>query len=97
MPSLSFEWDFAKATSNRIKHKVSFDEASTSFDDAGAKIYDDEDHSVEEHREILIGKSILGRILIVSFTKRKHKFRLISARLASMRERRNYEKSQDSS
>ena len=54
-----FEWDGGKATANQRKHKVSFDEASTVFDDLLAMIFPDEDHSNGEEREIIIGHSIL--------------------------------------
>jgi uncharacterized protein len=50
-----FEWDEQKARSNRIKHSVSFDEASSVFDDPLGKIFDDELHSGDEHREIILG------------------------------------------
>ena len=52
--SLRFEWDKDKAAANLKKHGVSFDEASTVFDSPQALIFDDEDHSINEHREIII-------------------------------------------
>lgn len=52
---MRFEWDPAKAASNIRKHGVSFDEAVTVFRDPLAFIFDDEAHSEEEHREIIIG------------------------------------------
>jgi uncharacterized DUF497 family protein len=51
---MRFEWDPRKAASNIRKHQVSFDEALTVFNDTLARIHDDEDHSVAEHREIII-------------------------------------------
>jgi hypothetical protein len=48
---LVFEWDLRKAKSNLRKHRVSFDEACTVFDDPGAAIFPDEDHSNGEERE----------------------------------------------
>ena len=90
--SLQFEWDPDKATSNLKKHKVSFDEASTVFDDPLARIFDDEDHSEDEHREIIIGHSILRRLLLVFFVERAQDLiRIFSARLATKRERKDYE------
>ena len=90
--SVRFEWDWSKAAANIRKHNVSFDEASTVFDDPLACIFDDEDHSVEEAREIIIGHSVRGRLLVVSFTERtKDIIRIISARRASPREREDYE------
>ena len=50
-----FEWNERKASSNRIKHGVTFDEAATVFDDSLARIFDDEPHSGNEPREIIIG------------------------------------------
>ena len=90
--SLNFEWDREKATLNIRKHRVSFDEASTVFDDPLARIFDDEDHSLDEHREIIIGHSVLNRLLLVSFTERaKDIIRIISARLVTKQERKDYE------
>lgn len=59
-----FEWDEVKASSNWIKHVVSFDEASTVFDDSLARIFDDEIHSTDERREVIIGHSINNRPLV---------------------------------
>jgi len=56
-----------------------------------AKIFDDPDHSIEEAREIIVGHSVRRRLLIVCFTEREGKVRIISARLATKRERRDYE------
>jgi uncharacterized protein len=90
--SLKFEWDKKKATSNLKNHNVSFDEASTVFDDPLAYIFDDEDHSIDEHREIIIGHSILNRLLLVSFTERvADLIRVISAREVTKQERQDYE------
>ena len=89
---IAFEWDPAKAAANLKKHRVSFDEASTVFDDSLAVIFDDEDHSIDEHREIIIGVSILQRLLIVCFTERTEGLvRIFSARSATQRESRDYE------
>ncbi len=61
----SFEWNPRKAASNRAKHGVSFEEALTVFADALARIFDDEDHSSTERREIIIGHSSTQRLLVV--------------------------------
>jgi hypothetical protein len=91
--ALRFEWDVHNARANIQKHGVSFDEAATVFRDGLASIFDDEDHSIEESREIIIGHSAAGRLLLVSFTeKADNTVRIISARVATKRERRNYEK-----
>ena len=90
--SYRFEWDNDKASSNIIDHGVSFDEASTVFDDSLAKIFDDEEHSIEERREIIIGHSVNNRLLLVCFTERpKEIIRIISARLPTPKERKDYE------
>ncbi len=87
----SFEWDEAKARVNQQKHGVSFDEAATVFADPLAAIFADPDHSHDEVREILVGHSDRNRLLIVSFTERGAAVRIISARVATPRERKDYE------
>jgi len=90
---LRFEWDRRKAVGNLSKHGVSFDEASTVFHDPLACIFDDEVHSEEELREIIIGHSLTGRLLLASFVERtENAIRIISARVTTARERDNYEK-----
>lgn len=87
-----FEWDKQKATSNFVKHGVTFGEASTVFRDPLAFIFNDEDHSADELREIIIGHSRGGRLVIVCFTeKTEGVIRIISARPATKKERENYE------
>jgi uncharacterized DUF497 family protein len=90
--NMRFEWDPRKAASNIPKHHVSFDEALTVFNDPLARIHDDIDHSFEEHREIIIGHSVLKRLLVVCFTERaENALRIFSARLATWAEREDYE------
>jgi uncharacterized DUF497 family protein len=90
---MKFEWDKNKAASNEQKHGVSFDEAQTVFDDLLAYIFDDEWGSYGERRELMIGHSDKGQLLIVSFTERMHEvIRIISARLVTTNERKDYEK-----
>jgi hypothetical protein len=86
-----FEWDLTKAAANLLQHGVSFEEAATLFEDPLAKIHDDPDHSATERRDIIVGHSLQGRLLLVSFTDRGSKIRLISARPVTSRERRDYE------
>jgi uncharacterized protein len=68
--SLKFEWDHKKAASNLSKHGVSFEEALTVFRDPLARIFDDEDHSIEGQREIILGafgeRSLTGCVLYVT-------------------------------
>ncbi len=93
MPSspIQFNWTPQKAHSNLRKHRVSFNEAQTVFDDPRAYIVDDPDHSLAESREIAIGYSNKNRFLFVSFTQRGDVVWLISARKATPTERRMYE------
>jgi uncharacterized DUF497 family protein len=93
--SLKFEWDEAKAATNLKKHRVGFDEASTVFADPHAKLFSDDDHSAEEAREIIVGSSLLGRLLLVSFTERgRDRVRIIGARVATRKERMAHEEDQ---
>lgn len=88
---MGYEWDQEKAASNLDKHGVSFDEAATVFDDPLYVDFYDPDHSVEEHRYLIMGQSIAGRLLMVSYTGRDDIIRLISAREMTSSERRAYE------
>jgi len=90
--SHQFEWDEDKARSNAKKHGVTYEEASSVFANPLAAIFTDEAHSVEELREIIVGSSAEGRLLVVSFTERVEAIRIISARSASRSERRDYER-----
>lgn len=89
--SFEFEWDPTKAEENWKKHGVAFEEALTVFADPLARIFNDPDHSTDEAREIIIGHSEKQRLLLVSFTERAAKVRLIGARSATKRERKDYE------
>ena len=87
----SFEWDPKKAESNVKDHGVSFDEATTVFGDLLAMNMPDPDHSEGEQRYLVLGMSGTSRLLIVSYAERSPRTRIISARLATGRERRKYE------
>jgi uncharacterized protein len=89
--SLQFEWDARKAATNHKKHGVPFEEAATVFADSLALIFDDDVHSADEPREIIIGHSSKNRLLLVSFTERQRAIRIISARRATRKEREDYE------
>lgn len=93
---MEFEWDKAKAAADFRKHDVTFDEASTVFADPLARIFDDAEHSAEERREIIVGHSILGRLLLVCFTEQADVVRIFSARETTGRERQDYEENADS-
>ena len=88
---MEFEWDESKAAANINKHGVSFEEAKTVFDNVLAVIFDDEAHSVGERREIIIGHSQNNRLLLISFAERSNTIRIISARLATRSEGKDYE------
>jgi uncharacterized DUF497 family protein len=92
---MRFDWDAGKATTNRRKHGVSFEDAITAFDDPYALLAPDPTHSMpREQRTWLIGEGDPG-VLVVVFTVRDggEVVRLISARRANRRERKRYEES----
>ena len=88
---MEFEWDKNKAKTNLSKHRISFDEAKTVFDDLFYIDFYDPDYSDNEDRYIIIGESQQRRLLIVSYTEREDRIRLISAREATKKEREDYE------
>ena len=90
-PMLTFEWDANKARANLAKHAVSFQEATTVFGDSVSITIPDPAHSQAESRFIILGRSHSGRILVVVHTERGDNVRIISARPASRRERKQYE------
>ncbi len=90
-PPLRFDWDPEKARLNNRRHRVTFDEAQTAFDDPHARIIDDPDHSFEEARAVLLGYTKRDRLLVVVYTERGDVIRLISARKATGKERKTYE------
>jgi uncharacterized protein len=93
---LRFELDRRKAAAILRKHGMSFDEASTVFHDPLARIFNDESHSGDELREIAVGHSVTGRLLLVSFVERaENVIRIISARPTTMSERDDYEENQN--
>ena len=89
---LTFEWDEVKAKANFKKHKVSFEEGKTIFNDPFLFTFPDNEHSIDEKRYINIGISAKGRILVLIHTERNDKIRIISRRKATVSERRFYEK-----
>ena len=88
---MKFGWDDTKATTNFVKHKVSFDEATTVFGDTFSISGRDIEHSLTELRCIIIGFSNEGRTLVVSYTDRNSIIRIISARPATRKEKKLYE------
>lgn len=92
--ALRFEWDQRKAESNLRAHGVSFREGTTVFADPLSITISDPDHSTTEMRFVDIGLSHLGRLLVVSYTERGDRIRLITARHATRNERRQYEEAE---
>jgi len=88
---MDFEWDPEKAKLNESKHGVSFFEACEIFDDDHSSAVRDPDHSVDEERYLIFGLSKAGSYLVVSYTERGDRIRLISARQMTPREREAYE------
>jgi uncharacterized DUF497 family protein len=88
---MEFEWDPEKAAANLSKHGVSFDEAKSVFNDLFCVELFDPDHSDDENRFLIVGESKEQRRLIVSYTERDNSIRIISARLITPKERRDYE------
>ncbi len=94
---MKFTWDEAKAAINLQKHKVSFEEAKTVFDDEEALFMSDPDHSDTEERFILLGMSTLLRLLVVCHCYRENDdvIRIISARKATKNETNTYTRRKD--
>lgn len=88
---MEFEWNSNKAALNFEKHGVSFQEATTVFNDPLSANFPDTDHSIRESRYIIIGISVFGQLLVVAHIARGEKVRIISARKATRQERRFYE------
>ena len=92
---MEFEWDPKKARINIRGHRISFDEAATVFNDVLSFTYDDAAHSQTERRYAALGMSNHGRLLVIAHTMRGDQVRIISAREATPREKRWYEKERE--
>ena len=93
---LEFDWDPAKAASNRAKHGITFEEAMTVFLDPLALSRLDEDAGGSDERWLTLGRSTPDRLLVVVHTHIERMddsvyIRIISARAATRREARRYE------
>jgi uncharacterized DUF497 family protein len=88
---VEFEWDPDKATENLKKHAVAFPEATTVFGDPLELTIPDPDHSEGEARFLSLGMSSANRLIVVAYTERNDKIRIIHARVAAAKERRAYE------
>ena len=92
MAEIVFEWDQWNVQKNEDKHGVSRLEAESAFYDPRHRLFEDRQHtSPREPRYILYGRSLEARVLMVGFTRRGRKVRVITARAASRKERRIYE------
>lgn len=92
---LIFEWDIEKAKRNLKNHRVSFDEASTVFSDTMSLTIHDPLHSHEEDRFVIIGNSYKNRLLLVVHVERGNRIRIISARKATRKEKKQYEENEN--
>jgi uncharacterized DUF497 family protein len=86
-----FEWDPRKAAANFTKHRVRFAEALVVFEDDRALTVKDDESDPEEERFVSVGTGATGRVLVVVYTYRRKNIRIISARVAEPRERKQYE------
>lgn len=87
---LVFEWDEDNARSNEAKHGVAFHEGKTVFNDPFAVTIPDPDHSEYEDRWIDIGFSSKGRLVVVGYSERNDRIRIIGCRMATPGEQRRY-------
>jgi uncharacterized DUF497 family protein len=85
------EWDPVKDRANRARHGVSFEVSATVFNDTLEIKIPDPEHSLSENRFYSIGCSEDGKLLVVVYTQRDGKIRIISARRPTRTERRSYE------
>ena len=88
---VSFEWDEGNDVKSYTKHGVSCLEAESVFQDANRLDFQDPLHSDQENRFVTLGRSNRPRVLLVAWTLRKKKVRIISARPAGRKERKVYE------
>jgi len=88
---VQYDWDAEKATRNFSKHRVSFEEATTVFEDPLFVVFADPRHSLEENRFIIIGETARRKLLMVAYSERGDRIRIISARKATPKERKVYE------
>ena len=89
---MNFEWDSKKARENEAKHGVSFEEAAEVFADEHSSTVADPDHSYGEERFLIFGQTQRQRSLVVAFTERGDRIRIVSAREMTRQERKAYER-----
>ena len=81
MKAIQFEWDKNKAKINLAKHKISFEEAQSVFDDDNARLIFDPDHSEDEERFILLGLSFSLKVLVVCIATEMKKILFVLSQL----------------
>ena len=91
LQGVEFEWDDQKAQQNVEKHGITFEEAAEVFFDPFYQYGDATPEDVNEQRDFIMGYSIAQRLLLVVYTERSERTRIISARLATRAERKQYE------
>ena len=91
MKEITFDWDQWNIQKNETKHGISSLEAESTFYDKNLVIFKDIKHSTNEDRLIAYGKSAYNNIIMIAFTIRNEKIRIISARKASRKEKDIYE------
>ena len=92
---LIFEWDKKKADQNIRKHGISLEEAATVFGDPFSITIYDPLHSQDEDRSVILGTSNKNRVSVVIHTDRQDRIRIISARKATKKERKQYESNEE--
>ncbi len=88
---MELDWDADKARANAAKYGVTFEEAASVFWDPLELTIQDPNHSIDEDRFVSLGTSAAGRLLVVGYTERGSKIRVIFARRATKREQHDYE------
>lgn len=87
---MDFEWDNSKNELNQKKHKISFEEIKSVFEDDSAILFDDPDHSIAEQRFLIIGICIKGVCIVSHCYRENDTIRIISARKATKKEKEYY-------
>lgn len=91
LQGIEFEWNEQKARQNAEKHGVLFEEAAEIFFDPFYQYGDATPTNADEQRDFILGYSVTQRLLLVVYTERSERTRIISARLATRTERKQYE------
>lgn len=91
LQGIEFEWNEQKAQDNVEKHSITFEEAAEVFFDPFYQSGDATPADADEQREFILGYSVMQRLLLVIYVERRDRTRIISARLATRAERKQYE------